>query len=114
MLYRLVAVDLGERVGRWSAILLLVFPTAYFLHIGYTESLFLALAFGSLWMGRSGRWWDAGVLGALAALTRINGLVLIPALAVEAWLQWRRDRRVRTSWLGIGLVAARLRLATSR
>ena len=104
-LYRLVAADLGPRVGRWSALFLLVFPTAYFLHIGYTESLFLALAFGSLWLGREGRWWDAGVLGGLAALTRVNGLVLIPALMVEAYLQWRVHRRFEISWVAIGLVA---------
>jgi hypothetical protein len=100
MLYRLVRADLGATVGRWSAALLLVFPTAYFLHIGYTESLFLALAFGSLWLARSDRWWAAGVLGGLAALTRVNGLVLIPALAVEAWLQWRSHRRLEVAPLG--------------
>jgi hypothetical protein len=101
-LYRLVAADLGRRIGMAAAAFLLVFPTAYFLHIGYTESLFLALAFGSLWMARSERWWAAGLLGILAGLTRINGLVLIPAFAVEAWLQWRGDRRLRVEWLAIG------------
>ncbi|HJP71965.1 MAG TPA: glycosyltransferase family 39 protein [Candidatus Limnocylindria bacterium] len=105
LLYRLVAVDLGDRIGRSSAVFLLVFPTAYFLHIGYTEGLFLALAFGSLWLARTDRWWGAGVLGGLAALARVNGLVLIPALLVEAWLQWRQHRRMRVSWLAIGGVA---------
>jgi hypothetical protein len=105
MLHRLVAADLGHRVGLRAAAFLLVFPTAYFLHIGYTESLFLALAFASMWLGRIGRWWEAGVVGGLAALTRMNGLVLIPALAVEAWLQWREHRRIEVQWLGIGLVA---------
>jgi Dolichyl-phosphate-mannose-protein mannosyltransferase len=106
-LYRLVREDLGGRIGQWSAGLLLVFPTAYFLHIGYTESLFLALAFGSLWMARTGRWWPAGLLAALAALTRVNGLVLAPALVVEALLQWRGDpeRRLRLEWLAIAGVA---------
>ncbi|MDQ2673764.1 MAG: glycosyltransferase family 39 protein, partial [Chloroflexota bacterium] len=94
MLYRLVRADLGASVARWSSGLLLVFPTAYFLHIGYTESLFLALSFATLWLARTSRWWAAGALGALAALTRVNGLVLIPALAVEAWLQWRVHRRL--------------------
>ena len=103
LLYRLVAVDLGPRVARVAALGLLVFPTAYFLHIGYTESLFLALAFGSLWLARTNRWWLAGAVGALAVLTRINGLVLAPALAVEAWLQWRADpeRRFRIEWVAI-------------
>ena len=94
MLYRLVRADLGASVARWSAGLVLVFPTAYFLHIGYTESLLLALSFATLWLARTNRWWIAGALGASAALTRVNGLVLIPALAVEAWLQWRVHRRV--------------------
>ena len=101
ILYRLVAVDLGHGIGLWSAAFLLICPTAYFLHIGYTESLFLALAFGSLWLARTDRWWGAGLLGGLAALTRANGLVLIPTLAVEAYLQWRRHRRLRISWLAI-------------
>jgi Dolichyl-phosphate-mannose-protein mannosyltransferase len=103
VLYRLVKEDLGHRIGLWSAGLLLVFPTAYFLHIGYTESLFLALAFGSLWLARTNRWWRAGLLAALAALTRVNALILAPALVVEAWLQWRVDpeRRLRVEWLAI-------------
>jgi hypothetical protein len=103
VLYRLVAEDLGHRIGLWSAGLQLIFPTAFFLHIGYTESLFLALAFGSLWLARTNRWWLAGLLAALAALTRVNGLILAPALAVEAWLQWRvdPDRRLRVEWLAI-------------
>lgn len=105
LLYRLVAADLGGRIGLWSAAFLLIFPTAYFLHIGYTESLFLALAFGSMWLARTNRWWAAGLLGGLAALTRANGLVLLPTLAVEAYLGWRVDRRVRTEWLAIGGVA---------
>ena len=103
LLYRLVHEDLGHRIGLWSAGLLLVFPTAYFLHFGYTESLFLALAFGSLWLARTNRWWLAGLLAVLAALTRANGLILVPALAVEAFLQWRADpdRRLRAGWLAI-------------
>jgi hypothetical protein len=103
LLYRLIREDLGREVGLWSAGLLLVFPTAYFLHIGYTESLFLALAFGSLWLARTDRWWLAGLLAVFAALTRVNGLVLAPALAVEAFLQWRADpeRRLRARWLAI-------------
>lgn len=102
MLFRLVSADLGPSIGLKSAAFLLVFPTAYFLHIGYTESLFLALAFGSMWLARTERWWAAGVVGGLAALTRANGLILVPTLAMEAWLQWRRDRRLRVSWLAIG------------
>jgi hypothetical protein len=91
-----------------AAWFLLIFPTAYFLHIGYTEALFMALVLGSFLAARTERWWLAGILGGLAALTRINGLILIPALAAEAFTQWLKrppeERRIRLEWLAIGLV----------
>lgn len=107
LLYRLVRADYGREVGLAAAWFLLIFPTAYFLHIAYTESLFLALVLGSFLAARTDRWWLAGILGALAALTRINGLVLIPALLAEAWMAWDRDprHRLRWHWSAIGLVA---------
>lgn len=107
LLYRLIRADYGRDVGLTAAWFLLIFPTAYFLHIGYTESLFLALVLGSFLAARTNRWWLAGVLGAFAALTRINGLVLIPALLAEAWMAWDSDpaHRLRWEWAAIGLVA---------
>ena len=107
LLYRLVRADEGPIVALLAAWFLLIFPTAYFLHIGYTESLFLALVLGSFLAARTDRWWLAGLLGGLAALTRVNGLVLIPALATDAWLAWDADpeHRLRLEWLAIGLVA---------
>lgn len=104
LLYRLVAVEEGPKVARRSVLFLLLFPTAYFLHIGYTESLFLALALGSFLAARTDRWWLAGVLGALATLTRVNGLILVPALAVEALVQWWPEREWRWRWLAIGII----------
>jgi len=108
LLYRLVRVDEEHEVAMRSAWFLLIFPTAFFLHIPYTEALFLALALGSFLAARTGRWWLAGVLGGLAALTRVNGLVLIPALAAEAATQWferpPEERRLHAEWLAIGLV----------
>ncbi|HYC93567.1 MAG TPA: glycosyltransferase family 39 protein [Thermoanaerobaculia bacterium] len=107
LLKRLGELDEPERVARLSVFFLFAFPTAYFLHIGYTESLFLALALGSFLAARRRRWPWAGALGALAAMTRINGLLLIPALAVEAFLQYREgERRPRAEWLWIALVGA--------
>jgi hypothetical protein len=105
LLYRVVAAELGEAVGKRAVVFLLIFPTAYFLHIGYTESLFLALALGAFLAARRGRWGSAGLAGGLAALTRINGLLLIPSLAAEAWSEWRADRQWRVGWGWIGLVA---------
>jgi hypothetical protein len=100
LLYRLARVDETEEVARASVFYMLVFPTAYFLHIGYTESLFLALALGSFLAARERCWWAAGLLGGLAALARVNGLLLIPALAFEVWEEYRGSgRRLRAEWL---------------
>jgi len=108
LFYRLVKHDESPDVALRSAWFLLIFPTAYFLHIGYTEALFLALVIGSFLAARTGRWWLAGLVGGLAALTRINGLVLLLALPVEAATQWYMtppaERRFRWEWLAIGLV----------
>jgi Dolichyl-phosphate-mannose-protein mannosyltransferase len=109
LLYRLVRHDEEASVALRAAWFLLIFPTAYFLHIGYTEALFMALVLGSFLAARTERWWLAGGLGGLAALARINGLVLIPALAAEAYTQWLQrppeERKLRVEWLAIGLVA---------
>jgi len=109
LMYRLVRQDEEPDAAMRAAWFLLIFPTAYFLHIGYTESLFLALVLGSFLAARTRHWVLAGLLGGLAALTRINGLVLLLALPAEAVTQWYEDprveRRLRPEWLGIGLVA---------
>jgi hypothetical protein len=100
LLYRLARLDEAEETARASVFFLLAFPTAYFLHIGYTESLFLALAIGAFLAARRGRWWVAGLCGLLAGLTRVNGLLLVPALACEALVEYRRGgRRWRWEWL---------------
>ena len=108
LLYRLVRQDEEASVALRASWFLLIFPTAYFLHIGYTEALFMALVLGSFLAARTDRWWLAGALGGLAALARINGLVLIPALAAEAFTQWLQrspaERRFRMEWMAIGLV----------
>jgi hypothetical protein len=101
LLRRLVALDQSMHVARWAVWFLFIFPTAYFLHIGYTESLFLALVLGCLLAARKQFWALAGILGALACLTRVNGLLLVPTLLVEAWLQYRVTRRINWRWLWI-------------
>jgi Gpi18-like mannosyltransferase len=98
---RLVELDHQVKIARLAVWFLFIFPTAYFLHIGYTESLFLALVLGCLLAARMQSWALAGLLGALACLTRVNGLLLVPTLMVEAWLQYRVTRRLDWRWLWI-------------
>ncbi len=104
LLRQLVCCDEPERVARNAVWFVFIFPTSYFLHIPYTESLFLALTLGCFLAARKEYWALAGLLGAAASLTRVNGLILGPALLVEAFLQFRRKRRWSWAWLWIGLV----------
>jgi Gpi18-like mannosyltransferase len=99
MLRRLAELDESRAVARSAVWFFAIFPTAYFLHIPYTESLFLGLALGCIVAARDDRWMLAGLLGACASLTRINGLILVPVLALEAFLVWRTKRRFDPRWL---------------
>lgn len=104
LLHRLARLDETDESEPWAVWFLLIFPTSYFLHIGYTESLFLALVLGSFIAARREHWEIAGVIGFFAALTRLNGLMLVPALAIEAWGCYRKTRSWRWGWLWIGVI----------
>jgi hypothetical protein len=104
LLRRLVQLDYPARVALRSVWFFLIFPTAYFLHVGYSEALFLALALGCFLAARLERWWLAGVLGALCWTTRAPGALLVPTLTVEAAHQYWVRRRWNWQWLCIGFV----------
>lgn len=82
LLYRLVSLDFDERVARVTLWAIALFPTAFFFSAVYTESPFLMLLVGSLYAARRGSWWLAGVVGALAALTRSYGMFLVAPLGL--------------------------------
>lgn len=106
LLRRLVELDYSAAVAQRTIWFFLIFPTAYVLHIGYTESLFLALALGSIFAARTDRWWLAGILGAFCWMTRPIGMALVPTLAVEAAHQYWITRRWKWRWLWIAVVPA--------
>ncbi|HWW61300.1 MAG TPA: hypothetical protein VN181_08030 [Thermoanaerobaculia bacterium] len=76
------------------------FPTSYFLSFPLTESLFLALSLAAFFGAQHDRWWLAGIFGALAALTRFAGILLLPALVLYA-LQHKPRRRFDLAWLAM-------------
>jgi hypothetical protein len=82
-LYRLIRLDWPAPVATRALWLLALFPTALAFFIPYTESLYLLLAVLTFWHLRQRRWLAAGVAGALGALTRQTGLVLLLPYLVE-------------------------------
>ena len=95
LLYEIARVDGRERAAWRAAAFFTVFPTAYFLLVGYTEALFCALTFGSVLAARYKRWLWAGLLGGLASAARLTGLALLPFLTIELLAA---RRALRTLW----------------
>ncbi|MBI2309860.1 hypothetical protein HYU89_03090 [Candidatus Collierbacteria bacterium] len=92
LFWRLLRIDFKSDQSRQIILSLLLFPTAFFLGAIYGEAFFLCLVFGSFLAARRKKWLLAGVLGAMAAATRLVGIFLLLALAVEYWLQLKESR----------------------
>lgn len=109
-LYKLVLLDYDKDDALRSIIYFSIFPTAYFLHAAYTESLFIALTVASFYYARKERWAISGILGMLSALTRITGIIILPILLVEYLYQKKfRKENIRKDvlWLfviGLGFL----------
>lgn len=93
LLHGLTRMEFSEETARTSVLFLAIFPTAFFFLAPYTEGPFLLLSVAAFWFARRDRWVLAAVAGALAASTRSIGILLLPALAVEAVMQWREHGR---------------------
>jgi hypothetical protein len=87
--------------------LLLVSPFAFILLAPYTEGLLLLLTVAAFMAAGSKHWWLAGLLGAAASATRLPGLMVFPALAVEYMYQVKHSEE-RLGWRGLGVLLAPL------
>ena len=86
-LWKLIKIDFSERIAYLTIILLLVFPTSFYFGAVYNESLFLLISVLSFYFARKGNWFLAGLFGMIASATRIFGILLLPALLIEALQQ---------------------------
>ena len=89
LLYRLARMDTGRRAAVITVLLVAFSPVGFFLIAPYTEALFLALTVASFWFARTRHPWLAGIAGAAAGLTRLQGCLLILPLGYLAWRDLR-------------------------
>lgn len=76
-LYRLAGEAYNGRVA-WDALLYMsLFPFSFFSGLVMTEGLFLLATTGACWYAWRGKWLAFGLFGALGALTRMTGLLVI-------------------------------------
>ena len=99
---KLVTEDFGRKVGRMSVLFLTAYPFAFFFSSIHTESLFLLLSVASFYCIRKHDWLLAGLLGALAALTRSQGLFLAVVAFAEYWMCEHPVHKLREKdWRGL-------------
>lgn len=77
-----------------SLLYIAAFPTSYFFSLPMAESLSLLLTAGTFLAAKRKLWLLASVLAALAATTRITGVLLLPILWI---LQWQADGSLKPS-----------------
>jgi hypothetical protein len=108
LVYMLLRLDFSATLSFASVALLIVSPGGFHLGRPGSEALFLLLTVGAFYFARRDQWAIAGLAAGLAAFTRPNGIVLLPALAVLYLVQLRRrdaDLRRPRSWLNAGWLA---------
>ena len=76
-LYRLAGEAYNGRVARDALLYMSLFPFSFFSGLVMTEGLFLLATTGACWYAWRGKWLAFGLFGALAALTRMTGLLVI-------------------------------------
>ena len=103
-LKNITLLDYSKETALSAVFFLFIFPTSYFLHVPYTESLFLTLAIGAFYFVRRGKWLWVGILGLFACMTRINGMFLVPALLVEIFYEYQTAKTFNRKWLWILLM----------
>ncbi len=91
ILYKLTLLDYTKKTAILTVLMLFIFPTSFFLHIPYTESLFILLSVASFYFARQKHYWISFLFIGLATATKIVGLALIPAIFIEVLILDRQN-----------------------
>ncbi len=95
LLHRLTREELGRRAADATVLLLAFAPLSVFFSAIYTESLFLALSVGTIYLARRGHFAPACLTAACGTLTHAEGMVLFAPLAHLYWVRRGRPRSLR-------------------
>ncbi len=109
-LWKLVDLEVGRRAADGACVLLLAWPSAFFLVAVYPESVTLAAATLAFLAARRRHYVTAGVLAAAATMGKYYLVLLAVPLAMEVWSAphqretWRAGREL--AWLSARRVTA--------
>ncbi len=93
-LSRLAGLD--DAGARRAVALCCVFPMSYFLSLPFAEALLFCCSTLALMLAMEGRWWLAGLFGAVASATKVPGSLILIPLLILYWQRfgWRIRREI--------------------
>jgi hypothetical protein len=86
-LYRLTLLDFEENIAFRAILYFSLFPSAFSLHMAYTDSTYIACALGCFYAARHSRWKTAAAWGFAAASAKVVGFLIFIPLLVEYFEQ---------------------------
>lgn len=98
--YKLIRLDFNEETAWRGIIILLFFPASFFLFSAYGESLFLFLILAGFYYGRRKIWPVAFIFCALAAVTKVSGIIVWLAILADYW-HWGETSLVKRAKIAI-------------
>ena len=96
-------------VSPWVTLgLVAIFPTSFFLILGYNESLFLFLTVSAIFAYRKKNYWLTAILAALSTATRVQGCAIVIFFIADYvlsrdWKDWKKLIPVAAAPIGIFL-----------
>lgn len=96
-----------SKISPWAVIgLIAIFPTSFYMILGYSESLFVFITIASLFAYRKGNYWLAAIGMAFATATRVQGgalaiFFLLDYLFNRKWSDWKKLVPVIAAPLGL-------------
>ncbi|WP_099206162.1 glycosyltransferase family 39 protein [Scatolibacter rhodanostii] len=98
--YRMVNKLYNRTVALRSILYLSIFPFSFFFGGMMTEGLFLLTTAASLYYTAEHKWWRAGLWGALAAMSRMTGMLTAIAILVE-YIEYTKPFRqnIDNNWM---------------
>lgn len=96
-----------SKLSPWAVIgLIALFPTSFYMALGYSESLFVFVTISALFAYRKGNYWLAALAVVFATATRAQGgalaiFFLLDYLFARKWVDWKKLIPVVAAPLGL-------------
>jgi Gpi18-like mannosyltransferase len=109
-LYQLISIDFDRNIAMLTSFLVIIFPASHFLSRPGPEALFLFLVVATLLCAKKNQWLLTGIIGSLAVLSRLQGLLLVLPLLFIYYKHYRVSQKHDIRVLSLLMIPAALLL----